>query len=89
MPNRLSARSRSRKMYARSVTSVLGKAMNHDANGTMNCLLTTSKCGVRVWGGNVATEDSMSASDSRMRMCVAPLSGMNETAVSRWYTAKM
>jgi hypothetical protein len=31
----------------------------------------------------------MSASDSRMRMCVASLSGTNETAVSRWYTAKM
>jgi hypothetical protein len=48
MPNRLSARSRSRNMYARSVTSVVEKAMNPDANGTMNCLLATSKCGLRV-----------------------------------------
>ena len=76
-------------MYARSVTSDVGKAMTPDANGTMNCLLATSKWGLRVYGGNGATEDSMSASDSRMRICVAPLSGMKETAVSRWYTAKI
>ena len=34
-------------------------------------------------GGKFVVECSMWASDSRMRMCVAPLSGMNETAVSR------
>ena len=48
MPNRLSARSWSRNMYARSVTSELGKAMNPDANGTMTVLLATSKCGLRM-----------------------------------------
>ncbi len=46
-----------------------------------------------VWSAGVrregVIEGSMSASDSRMRMCVAPLSGMKKTVVSRWYTAKI